>query len=728
MADFRGYVTAAGQTFEALAKQMGYPVTIGFIEVGDGKLPDSESPIDRTQLVHKLKQFPAIVEQDAKNPGQWVATCYIPADDAINGAGYFIREIGCKLINQGNGVLYAYRRVSDDWKPVITSGEAKSFIYKLRFIPSNGELLTPTIDPSVVLVDKEELARVMKTHEDTMLSDIGASLLGVGRGRNQADKNAEFISVKDFDKAAGIYGYLCHNSIEEADQWCYERGKTLWFPDGQYCIGKSVVKKARWKASGAPELAPFPQNDDDKIYLRPGHKSKLPGASIILMKGAVLSSVNTIRSDMFSSMTYAVKTLPRYPANIDGIAIVMDMDVYDADGVLTTPSTDNRAECDVGFLVDDSSASDFPNLTVFGYWNKAGTVIWSHGIGDNPDYTKFGFGSTMGYFGLALIGNDSAAGPGPGLSGTQGFGFQLFANDHHSREPQPLRPGQTHPYGHAIFIDGDTGAIDADVNGHEFVGGGIRTYSNRPLVVDNCSNLHLVNVPFEFSSIDGRQDTLGHKFIGTDNTRNVRVIGCRNAPYTLFDHADFGGVVSRLTWDDPTQGNTVIGEKGAYLYLSPKGSAGGPRVNFTRSPGSTVTGTSIVMDTFDGDKLKIKSGSYTVASISGETLEISKARAQMMSFSRVARTLTNDTLVVPTEVTYVQVAGENGVADNLVSIQGNPVIGQILVLRQASSSMPITIKRTGNIRFYDDTDRVLDNIFKQISLMWDGSFWILLSI
>lgn len=190
MADFRGYVTAAGQTFEALAKQMGYPVTIGFIEVGDGKLPDSESPIDRTHLVHKLKQFPAIVEQDAKNPGQWVATCYIPADDAINGAGYFIREIGCKLINQGDGVLYAYRRVSDDWKPVITSGEAKSFIYKLRFIPSNGELLTPTIDPSIVLVDKEELARVMKAHVDSIdhpyanslwkrsLADAGYELIG----------------------------------------------------------------------------------------------------------------------------------------------------------------------------------------------------------------------------------------------------------------------------------------------------------------------------------------------------------------------------------------------------------------------------------------------------------------------------------------------------------------------------------------------------------------------
>lgn len=167
MADFKGYVTSVGQQFEALAKQMGYPVTIGFIEIGDGKLPDSESPITRTRLVNPLKQFPAIVEQDAKNPGQWVATCYIPADDAINGAGYMIREIGCKLINQGNGILYAYRRVSDDWKPADSSGEAKSFIYKLRFIPSNGELLTPTIDPSVVLVSKEELTRVMKAHEDS---------------------------------------------------------------------------------------------------------------------------------------------------------------------------------------------------------------------------------------------------------------------------------------------------------------------------------------------------------------------------------------------------------------------------------------------------------------------------------------------------------------------------------------------------------------------------------
>ncbi|EFZ5528680.1 phage tail protein [Shigella sonnei] len=164
MADFRGYVTAAGQQFEALAKQMNYPVTIGFVEIGDGRLPDDQSPIARTKLVNKLKEFPALVEQDPKNPGQFVVTCYIPADDSINSNGYFIREMGCRLIGQGAGILYSYRRVSDDWKPVISSGEAKSYIYKLRFIPTYGELITPTIDPSIVLVDKEELERRFLKH------------------------------------------------------------------------------------------------------------------------------------------------------------------------------------------------------------------------------------------------------------------------------------------------------------------------------------------------------------------------------------------------------------------------------------------------------------------------------------------------------------------------------------------------------------------------------------
>ncbi len=165
MADYRGYVTAAGQEFEALAKEKGYPVTIGVVEIGDGILPDNESPINRTKLVNKIREFPAIVEQNKKAPAQWVVTCFIPVDDSLNGEGYNIREMGCKLVGQGAGILHSYRRIKGDWKPVLAEGEAKSFIYKLRFVPSHGELFTPTVDPSIVYVNKEELAEAIHDHE-----------------------------------------------------------------------------------------------------------------------------------------------------------------------------------------------------------------------------------------------------------------------------------------------------------------------------------------------------------------------------------------------------------------------------------------------------------------------------------------------------------------------------------------------------------------------------------
>jgi hypothetical protein len=525
---------------------------------------------------------------------------------------------------------------------------------------------------------------------DELASDDGVTLLGIGNGRTQADKNAEIASIKDWDKDAGAYGHLCHAAIVAADQWCFERGRTLHFPDGQYCIGLSIIKKARWAGAGSPELAPFPQNDDDKIYLRPGYKGKLPGTSIILMAGSTLSSVSTVRSDMFSSMTYAVKTLPQYPANMDGIAIVMDMDVYDAGGSLTTPSTDNRAECDVGLLIDDSSASDFPNLAVFGYWNKAGVAIWSHGVGDNPDYTKFGFGSTMGYYGLALIGNDNAAGAGPGLSGTQCLGFQLFANDHHSRQPQPLRPGQTNAYGHLIFIDGNTGAADTDLNGHEFIAGGWRTYSSKPVVLDNCSNLHLVNVPFEFSTIGGQPDTGNHKFLGTSQTRNVHIMNSRNCTYSLWDHADFGDVVEKLMITNPFFGDIVVGSKGAYLRMMATGGGEDPRIQFTRNVASSEDGFSLRMDVSDSDALAISLGGSAVARIDPST--------GCVAFKRTALWPVGAALVVSSgAITISQNA-------HVIDATGSPSISTInggsegeVVQLQKTGSGTVTLAEGGNI-------------------------------
>ncbi|MGL5309468.1 MAG: hypothetical protein ACRDAL_02575 [Plesiomonas shigelloides] len=558
-----------------------------------------------------------------------------------------------------------------------------------------------------------------KVLRDDLASDSGSTMLGIGNGRKQSDKNSEVVSVKDWDGGAGVYGHLCHSAIEEADQWCFDNGKTLYFPCGQYCIGKSLIKKARWVGDGAAELAPFPQNDDDKIYMRPGHKVKLPGSNIILMVGATLSSVSTVRSDMFSSMTYAIKTLDKYPANMNGIGIVMDMDVYDASGVLTSPAEDNRAECDVGLLIDDSSASDFPNLVVFGYWNKAGTVIWSHGVGDNPDYTKFGFGSTMGYYGLALIGNDNAAGAGPGLSGTQWLGFQLFANDHHSRQPQTLRPGQTNKYGHLLFIDGNTGAADTDLNGHEFIAGGWRTYSNKPVVLDNCSNLHLVNVPFEFSTISGQPDTGNHKFYGTSQTRNVHILNSRNCTYSLWDHADFGDVVEKLMITNPFFGDIVVGSKGAYVRMMATGGGEDPRVQFTRNAASSEDGFAVRMDVSDSDSLSITLGGAAICRIDPST--------GVVAFKR--------TSLWPVGAALVVTGGAISVSQNahVIDATGSPSVSTInggsegeLVQLQKTGSGTVTLVEGGNI-VTPGTSLLLTANSDVVVLVKRGSSWLVQS-
>lgn len=165
MTDYRGYVTNAGLAFEAAAKQQGWPVQIGEVLIGDGVLPDNDSPKEQTGLINPIKSFPASVWQDPDNPGQYVVECSIPADDHHNGQGYYIREMGAVLTGQGAGTLYSYRRVSGDFKPLITTGEAKSFIYRLRFITSSDAEIQVAVDPSVIMASKDDLERAIAEHK-----------------------------------------------------------------------------------------------------------------------------------------------------------------------------------------------------------------------------------------------------------------------------------------------------------------------------------------------------------------------------------------------------------------------------------------------------------------------------------------------------------------------------------------------------------------------------------
>lgn len=161
--DYRGYLTQAGLNYESTAHALGKAVNIAKIGIGNGVLPDDQSPMGLTAMVNKIAEFPAKVYQDEKNPGVFVAECAIPAEHAINGTGYYINEMSAIL---DNGILYAYRRVSGDFKPLITSGEAKSYLYRLRFIPQNAGVVNVTIDPSVVWPTLADLKREIQRHEE----------------------------------------------------------------------------------------------------------------------------------------------------------------------------------------------------------------------------------------------------------------------------------------------------------------------------------------------------------------------------------------------------------------------------------------------------------------------------------------------------------------------------------------------------------------------------------
>ena len=162
--DYRGYLTQAGLNYESTAHALGKVVNIAKIGIGNGVLPDDQSPMGLTAMVNKIAEFPAKVYQDEKNPGVFVAECAIPAEHAINGTGYYINEMSAIL---DNGILYAYRRVSGDFKPLISSGEAKSYLYRLRFIPQNAGVVNVTIDPSVVWPTLADLKREIQRHEES---------------------------------------------------------------------------------------------------------------------------------------------------------------------------------------------------------------------------------------------------------------------------------------------------------------------------------------------------------------------------------------------------------------------------------------------------------------------------------------------------------------------------------------------------------------------------------
>ena len=162
--DYRCYVTAEGFKAEATAKALNKKVSITHIQIGRGKLPADQSPASVINLVESYGEegrFECSVTTDLENYGGFIVEIFIPTEHEINGKGYEINEAACLL---DSGLVYAYRRVPTEFK-LVTQGEAKSYIIRMRFKSDNAELISFTIDPSVVLATHENLSDSFKKHK-----------------------------------------------------------------------------------------------------------------------------------------------------------------------------------------------------------------------------------------------------------------------------------------------------------------------------------------------------------------------------------------------------------------------------------------------------------------------------------------------------------------------------------------------------------------------------------
>jgi hypothetical protein len=504
--------------------------------------------------------------------------------------------------------------------------------------------------------------------------------------------------------------------IQEADQFCYDNGLILEFPQGVYRCTNGITRRAEWVGYGVPKLGTFPL-EDEKLMLREGSKHKLRG-SVLLFTGTGTNTHTTQRTDEFSSFTYCVRTIPKNTTDMKNIGIVMDMNVLDVNGTYTLPSTDARANYDVGYFIDDSPVNRHGNFVVFGYFAKCGTLVMGKettGYEGDPDYISFSHGSTTGNIGLAILGSQSDDGFDGGLSGSRFLDFNIFAKDHHSRD------NTTDDWGKAcIYIDGFTTATNSDINGHYFTQCLVRSYCNNPVILDHASNVSFVQTVFETSK-RGTPNSTATKFLATVNTGDVHIIGCRFSDGAGLTDPDFSQkmygklIVIGEPYDDV---NVIKGLGVARLSADTK-----PFIQLTDDVLSKVQGWTMQLDMSNQNMVfKHDNNIRFLMDSGGGVLNHGYSYGGTKTISGGAITVF--------DFNFYGIDTEGGATtDDLITINGGTFVGQRLQLRTVLSSRTVNIVEdtvNGNIRV-PTSPVVLLNAQDRVELEWDGTNWVLIN-
>lgn len=514
-------------------------------------------------------------------------------------------------------------------------------------------------------------------------------------------------------------------AIINADAFCAAKGLTLWIV-GPHVSSDGINQTANWEGISPPQLAPFPLTGDHKNFLRPGYKHLIPGSSIRFV-GTGTQSVQTQRSDDFADVTYCVR-MAKVGLKKRNVGIILDTDVYDVDGNFTAFGADNSANYDIGNFVDNAAQVENDNVVVWGYYAVSGTATRTlGGVGvDNPDYNIWRGGSTMGKRGFSLVGSEGADAFAAGLSGTQTYGLDIFSNDHHSRSPTnaPAIYANANTWRN-IYIDGYTGASSANINGHYFFGGNIRTYAIHPVELDAASQVSLSQITIETSNYAGVPYAATKQFLASSETYNVSLYSCRLATsYGLLD-PEFGGVINGQLVISHCPGSgygggIIVSEAsgGVANWVKVGGGSGGtgdPAIQFGQGSGSSsTTGWSFRRDISANDVLNFVWDGTTVFNI-----DTTGAIGRLAL--RIGTLTISGGVVTVGSLSYYNIATEASAAtDDLDTINGG-VDGQILILKSVSATRDVNITEVGNIRL--SAPFILSHTQDRITLQYDGTGW-----
>ncbi|ASY64486.1 hypothetical protein SJ05684_c30620 [Sinorhizobium sojae CCBAU 05684] len=489
-------------------------------------------------------------------------------------------------------------------------------------------------------------------------------------------------------------------------------------------------------AVGAPHI--WFGTSDDGDSLRPGFKDDIPGLVFIFKNGGTPTSFSlTNRTDDYATVTpcLAVSSVQN---TIRRLAIVQDMNVFDASGNyndIAEVAASLADDFDVGVLVNDTRQNLFDDVTVFGYFSKAGYVVHSKSGDDDPDYNQWIGGSAYGRHGVALIGaNDAPA--AYGLSGSQFYGVRIGSKD--SKARVATDSATAHYSGAAdwrcLYIDGDTDGSTAEINGHYFTNCVFRTASDRLIELDHASNVVFAGCIFEHNFYSVPNSTSTPTFIASANTKKgVQFLGCRINYLTMIFHADFVGALAAgigvFVQGDPIQSRAgwvysdpnVVGGYAATI-VGGDGNVGDPSVQFTKDANNQSAGWKILMDVSAGDPIQFRYAGSSVFDINTTGVRVPAAgERRLIHEVPGALTISGDAITVTRS--YHLIATEGGAStDDLVNINGG-VAGMRLLLRCSNSGQTITLRRTGNIRLDGSTDKAIATTGSYIELFCDGSLW-----